>query len=134
MRLATVISTVLLLGSWPYGTFAQPPAPRKEHVDAFFESFRHFLAMTSAGVDECGERFPERKDGFQAAYQRARSENLDVFVQAESTSDFAENVLLEKSRASRETVKAMAEYCGELPRFVDVLAAHAAKLQPLLSR
>ena len=134
MRLAALISSVLLLGTWPYGSFAQPPSPGKEHVDFFFESFRHFLAMTAAGVDECGERFPERKDGFQAAYQRARSEHLEVFVKAESTADFAENVLLEKSLASRETVSAMAEYCGELPRFVDVLAAHAAKLQPLLSR
>ena len=131
MRLAALVSTVLLLGSWPYGSFGQP---RKEDVDFFFESFRHFLALTSAGVDECGERFPERKDGYQAAYQRARSDNLDVFVKAESTGDFAEIVLHERSLASRETAKAMVEYCGELPRFVDVLAAHAAKLQPLLSR
>jgi len=101
-------------------------------VDAFLVAFRHFLAITSAGVDECGDRFPDRKDGYAAALERVRYDNLDVIVQAESSEDFAAFLTDERSRALAETPQVMAEYCTELPRFIGVVAEYAAMLRLVL--
>ena len=102
-------------------------------MDAFVVAFRHFLAITSAGVDECGDRFPERKDGFVAAFERVRYNNLDVIGPAESSEDFAAFLKDEKSRALAETPDVMAEYCAELPRYIDVAAEYASKLRVALA-
>ena len=113
-----------------------PPAlsqsPLKESVDAFLAAFRHFLAITSAGVDECGDRFPEKKDGYVAAFERIRYDNLDVVAHAELGEDFAAFLKDEGSRALAEKPEVMAEYCTELPRYIGVVAEYASRLRGVL--
>ena len=111
---------------------AQSQSPKQAFVDDFFLAFQHFLAITSAGVDECGARFPERKEGYLTAYERARNDNLDVFMRAESSADFAEFLSVERSLALAETHKVMTEYCAELPRFIEVVAGRATQLRLVL--
>ena len=127
-----LLPAIVVAASFTFCSLAQSQSPEKESVDAFFLAFRNFLAITSAGVDECGDRFPERKDGYLMAYQRARDDNLDVFVKAELSEDFAEFLRVERSRALAETDKVMAEYCTELPRYIDVVAKYASKLRLVL--
>ena len=115
-----------------FSALAQPPPPKKEFVDAFFLAFRHFLAITSAGVDECGNRFPERREEFLAAYERARAEHLDVFAKAESSEDYAGFLSVERSFALAAKSEDMTDYCTELPRFIDVVANYAVQLRVVL--
>ena len=131
MRLNGALPAIVIAASVTFCSLAQSQSLEKD-VDAFFLAFQHFLAITSAGVDECGDRFPESKDGYLTAYQRARDDNLDVFVKAESSEDFAEFIWVERSRASVETDTVMAEYCMELPRYIEVAAKYASKLRLVL--
>ena len=122
----------VITASCTFCALAQSQPPKKEFVDAFLVAFRHFLAITTAGVDECGSRFPERKDGYVAAFERTRYDNLDVVAQAESSEDFAAFLMDEKSRALAETPQVMEEYCTELPRYIGVVAEYASKLRGVL--
>ena len=131
-HLERLVPAIVIIASCTFCSLAQSQSPEKESVDAFFLAFRQFLAITSAGVDECGNRFPERKDGYLTAYQRARDDNLAVFVKTESSEDFPELLQGERSRASMETDGVMAEYCAELPRYIDVAAKYASKLRFVL--
>ena len=126
-----LLPALVVAASCTFCSLAQSQ-PRKEFVDAFLVAFRHFLAVTSAGVDECGDRFPERKDGYVAAFERTRYDNLDVIVQAETSADFAAFLTDEKARALAETPQVMAEYCTELPRYIGVVAEYASKLRLVL--
>jgi hypothetical protein len=107
--------------------------PKKEFVDAFVAAFRHFLAITTVGVEACGDRFPKKKDGYVGAFERTRYDNLDVIAQAEASADFAAFVEDERSRALAETPEVMAEYCSELPRFIGVVAEYAYRLRLVLA-
>jgi hypothetical protein len=127
-----LLAAIVVAASCAFGPVAQSQ-PRKEFVDAFVAAFRHFLAITSAGVDECGNRFPENKDGYVAAFERVRYDNLDVIALAESSADFAAFLEDEKSRALAETPEVMAEYCSELPRYMGVVADYAARLRLVLA-
>ena len=102
-------------------------------METFLAAFRHFLAVTSAGVDECGSRFPERKDRYVAAFEGVRLGNLDVIMHAELGLGFPELLRVEKGHAAAETQEVMAEYCNELPRFIQVLAEYAARLRGALA-
>ena len=102
-------------------------------MEAFLAAFRHFLAVTSAGTDECGSRFPEKKDGYLAALDGVRLGYLDVIVPAELGPDFSELLRVEKAQAAAQTLETMAEYCQELPRFIDVLGQYAQQLRRTLA-
>ena len=127
-----LLPAIVVAASCAFCSPAQSQSPTKESVDAFLAAFRHFLAITSAGVDECGNRFPDRKDSYVAAFERTRYDNRAVIVRAESSEDFAVFLKDERSRALASTPQVMAEYCMELPRYIDVVAQYASKLRVVL--
>ena len=134
MRLRQILPAIAVVAAGALGPVAQAqPQLRKEAVEAFLAAFRHFLAVTSAGVDECGSRFPERRDGYVAALEGVRFANLDVIVHAELGAEFPELLRVEKAQAAAETREVMAEYCEELPRFVGVVGEYAARLRSALA-
>ena len=132
MRQLPPAIVVVLAGALVAPTQAQPQH-RKEAVEAFQAAFRQFLAVTSAGVDECGSRFAESRDRHLAALDSVRFANLDVIVHAELGPEFPELLRVEKAQAAAETPEVMAEYCKELPRFIEVLGDYASRLRRALA-